>query len=689
MMVNEYITKQVPMLDSMPPVQVLDGGNLKQLSFNPFDGGTWLAQGDSHSKGGMKVDSTGNGMPDAEVEGGEPIHQSPVTGDKYVAGNLTIPGTNKKFKAVFKAIGKEEEKASAMADKGTKTMAGANPENKYGVLSHNAGNVMLWSATRRHQALAKEKEELSQVQQAIHSVANEMGVKPKELNKQMKFGGKIEPAEYTIKEVPSFDDGGKLEADKAMVAEVARQYGIDVDVAKRLIFQESGFNPRAKSGKGARGLTQLMPATATSLGITRQQLRSDDPKDKRAVVEAGMKYFKTQLKDYNNDYQLALAAYNAGPGTVNDFIKGSGKKRSEYTGQDLMARMKWKRENQPSSDKSLAQNQTYEYINNIFGTHHDDFYGVNGKPALGKQYRDTYYDSSEEISEDLQPLQSRVAANLPIQSAVPQLRMMAPEQQAELSAAKAQASYHPPIKTPSLADSNKLGIGQFLPEIAALGDRPDFVPHQRFTPELFQPYSVSFQDRLNANTSSFRGMQQSLTNNPEALSVLAGQKYNADNQVLAEQFRTNQGIENQVTNQNIQLINQAREKNLALDDQQYIRQAQAKENTRGNQRAAANSIITKIGQNRLENNNIRMQENMFNYRFNPITGKMEYVGPDAVFNPGGISNYQVNPQLNPTAKNTYDYKDGQPVLDRTTVDNSKRASRRYWGGKMKNANQLR
>jgi hypothetical protein len=89
-------------------------------------------------------------------------------------------------------------------------------------------------------------------------------------------------------------------------------------------------------------------------------------------------------------------------------------------------------------------------------------------------------------------------------------------------------------------------------------------------------------------------------NNSAALSVLAGQKYMADSNILADEFRTNQGITNDITNKNIALLNDAQLKNLQLADSQFVRQEQAKANTRANINNAIASVASKIDQNRLE-----------------------------------------------------------------------------------------
>lgn len=97
---------------------------------------------------------------------------------------------------------------------------------------------------------------------------------------------------------------------RAAATEIAQKYGIDPDLFARLIQQESGWNPNAGSEKGALGLTQLMPGTALDMGV----LRADPLQN----LEGGAKYLRQQL-DAFGDPALALAAYNAGPGSVRKY----------------------------------------------------------------------------------------------------------------------------------------------------------------------------------------------------------------------------------------------------------------------------------------------------------------------------------------------------------------------------------
>lgn len=84
--------------------------------------------------------------------------------------------------------------------------------------------------------------------------------------------------------------------------------GIDPLLLASLVYAESNFDPKAVSSCGAQGLTQLMPATARELGVT----NSFDPQQN---LNGGAKYIATQLRNFGR-VDLALAAYNAGPGAI-------------------------------------------------------------------------------------------------------------------------------------------------------------------------------------------------------------------------------------------------------------------------------------------------------------------------------------------------------------------------------------
>ncbi len=97
--------------------------------------------------------------------------------------------------------------------------------------------------------------------------------------------------------------GEYLEVAKA----AARKHGVPEDLFLRLVQQESGWNPGAVSHKGATGLAQLMPGTAETLGV--------DIENPEANLDGGARYLR-MMYDKFGSWRLALAAYNAGPGAV-------------------------------------------------------------------------------------------------------------------------------------------------------------------------------------------------------------------------------------------------------------------------------------------------------------------------------------------------------------------------------------
>jgi soluble lytic murein transglycosylase-like protein len=99
-----------------------------------------------------------------------------------------------------------------------------------------------------------------------------------------------------------------------IIEDAARSSGVSPQLVTAIIKVESNFNPRAVSSEGARGLMQLMPTTAEELGVRNSF-------DVRENINAGCRYLKDMLDRFGGNLQLAVAAFNAGPGAVEKYGK--------------------------------------------------------------------------------------------------------------------------------------------------------------------------------------------------------------------------------------------------------------------------------------------------------------------------------------------------------------------------------
>ena len=174
--------------------------------------------------------------------------------------------------------------------------------------------------------------------------------------------------------------------------------------------------------------------------------------------------------------------------------------------------------------------------------------------------------------------------------------------------------------TPFVRPSNQIPLDsqQLSGELYSMAnnqEEPVFA--QSYQPMLSQATSISLQDQLNEITSQARAAERMAQGNPAALAMIAAQAAEAKNKIYGEQFRMNQGESQRVAEGNRQTMNEAMKANLGLYDQQQQRAAQAKSNTKMQEIAALNSISDKIAKNKLENRQMAISENLYNYRFTP------------------------------------------------------------------------
>jgi soluble lytic murein transglycosylase-like protein len=114
-----------------------------------------------------------------------------------------------------------------------------------------------------------------------------------------------------------------------VISEASKRHGVSFSLLKALIKTESDFNPQAVSSAGARGLMQLMPENIKILKIK-------NPFDPRENIMGGTRYLKQLINRFDGKLPLALAAYNAGPGVVEQYQQIPPFKETENFVQEVM-----------------------------------------------------------------------------------------------------------------------------------------------------------------------------------------------------------------------------------------------------------------------------------------------------------------------------------------------------------------
>jgi len=232
---------------------------------------------------------------------------------------------------------------------------------------------------------------------------------------------------------------------------------------------------------------------------------------------------------------------------------------------------------------------------------------------------------------------------------------------------KAALSYAEPWLRPSNANED-LNPDQLYPEYYALAmNQLDPVKSQQFQPMLDTPYDISFNDQINAIDAQSRAFLRATGNNPAAQAAVMAQTIEAKNKLFGESNRMNQANKMAVYDKNRAAINDAKLKNLAINDQQYVRQSEAISKTKAQNIEALKSISDKVAKQRAANRKLAVMENMYNFRFSPSGRAISFNSP-AQFDTSGMNARRsgLSSAGLPTNKRfTIDSVTGEPVGIRT------------------------
>ncbi len=593
-------------------VQGNDGVQVENDQIQPLSNSFSVLTGASHQNGGVDLAYNGNVV---EGQGGEPLSKDSA-GDLTLWGKMRNPISNKLFENDAKDLAKEENKIMSL----TKNSADIDPQIQ--PLKFNTQGVLADAQKIKLSELNNKKEIYSEMQNTILQIAKDNGKNPKSLSNKITIG-------KDGCKMPKMGSGGKLAKYKQYDPETAQVLEDNYD---NLLWEGIvPLNTLAGQKSGKNNTFGDAYNTQVDKFNTIRKLQGQEPiNNARAYQDAYNQEFlrNTGQSFFQGNTPAGIDGKMGNKTSSTPFFRGrfNGNKQASLTA-DQIAKM---------SDTDFAaisgSNKADFFKNNqnLGATWQYDFTGQMEAPqTVNKQVANTY-----------QPQQLQGVGTQPIPTEYDQTAD--PNQ------------IVPNTYRPSLADRNKFNFASIIPEVAAALDKPDFVQGQQFTPDLLSPYRVSFQDQINQNQNTFSQVERSLRNNPEALSTLAANTYDANNRVQAQEFRTNQEIANQTANQNTSILNDAKKTNISLQDLQADRQAQAKANTDFNRQNALNSISSKFLQNKAENNKIRLMENFSNYRTDE-TGTLENFNNDPNFNYSGGNQIESNLKRS-DFKNEKDYQ---------------------------------
>lgn len=641
------------------------GGNVEQASYNPYDGGTMQFNGASHDDGGIGITY---GNKPVEVEGGESAFVS-QNGNLNIMGKLKVPGTNKTFKSMLKDISKQEAKTASSMEKSIDLINTADPKDKYEMLKFNSGKVMLEGGIAKQKELANTKQKLSNMQSAILEMYQEPN--------KARYGNTV----------PLYAEGGTVEVDANGDPIDDKYAAMEKNALAKLQAMFPGRNVKivvdeSFGKKGARPLSTQRGIKGSGFSKTDVSLHNfGGARDYKIYIDG--KYVTGKAKGDADIYRNTLwpAAKETGLYTASDWsdksdlghvglVQESRKGRNKagvFT--DLFTKYP-ELKNSDSFKQSFADLSTKVKSGVATGQERNAYRQVTGDKTNYKTVKADYNRETKNLGlKKGQKLYNEMLVQAPDLENVPTPYtgplsdlpdynnpnlQQSPYNPQRVAANPGKVQITNPPKYPRSHNSENLAFNQILPEALTLAtNTQDPVKAQLFYPELYQPYSVSFQDRINENNAQFNAIEKQLAYDPTALSSLAPQLYQANNAVQADEFRTNQGIFNDVNNKNIGLLNSAQGTNLGILDQQYVRQTQAQANTRRQGFEAISSISNKYAQNQLNNRTLNVYENMYPHYTFDQSNSFEAVKEGA---PGAeYINWGPNTQQQPPVKTEETY----------------------------------
>jgi hypothetical protein len=582
-------------------LMVEDRGDVEFMGYNPeiaktgASGYIGISRGPSHDKGGFNIDYNGSKV---EVEGGETMLEK---GGSVGQDNAMHVLGNMKLEKLGEGMMQGEAKSGTL-DKLVKGEKLANMTFK------SIGNKV-----------AKEVKRLNKLENKAIDLANSVdGYTSLDKIQLDTANAKLTGAKMGYKDTKNITDN--LVSLQDAYHETAKEFGYDDETPDFLKNLKKGKLGEAKMGKKI----EKAQAGASIVDYLRSQNQPFSMTDRKKLAqEAG-------IKDYRGTASQNTALLNY-------------MQNKQSTPTKLKANLETPQFMQPVDfEQSLYTPKGIPQLSDVVKNRYD----ITGVVPQELSFESDYYNTPEERYAMSKPvgIPSSIAAM--VERAATQARQSSSKGAAK-EAGKA---------SDNMGDYAKMIYNEILPYVRPINQlplSPEQLMGEQFAlatnvlepvqAQTYQPMletrapQMTAQAMLNENQASFNALARQIGNNPAALSVLAAQKQKADSQAIAQVEAANQAQRQAVAARNIGVLNDATLKNLAILDNQYQRQTQARAATKAQAQAALNSIASKIGQNKLENLTSGVMQNMYNYRFGP-KGRIVNYNPMADFTIPNVAN---------------------------------------------------
>jgi hypothetical protein len=600
------------------------GGEARPIAQNPYlpgSGEIVMLDGASHNNDGIGISygNAKNGMEvDAQIEaeGGEPIIELPsndgssteavvfgnipfskkvadATGDESLI-NLAKKYDGRTYKSIVANLGKQQNKANKTKLKAADLANTSDDNTQWGELDRKTAEMMHNGADSTLKNYADDIMKLAKLQNATQDIKKEVSyMRGKNISAEDLGKGKV------VNDYDPITKDAEIENPYAKSGAYLRkaQNSTNVNEPGNHAFPSTGFGPVINNT--TEDTTTVVPITTVTPAegsITEEQ--------------------------YNNFIKL----YNESQGTKgkkNKSTLGFQKLYHQSFPQEALAAIQKTTRENGLSNKAKAMGLTKEDILSgkdvakILQSNEDEYHGPRTDQYMAS-VRSHFKQAPDLKLNTLGSASTTTATNTtksPI-GVVPYERNKLIDI-ANIISPLFRNDQLPPLDPRQLAaEYMSIAQNQYEP-----------VPLQQYVTELDPVYRVSYQDVRDQNTADFRDVQRNLGSNPAALAGLLGKKYIANNAVNAEEFRTNQTIENQIYGGNRAKINQQNMANIQLRADQMNKQEMAKSRTKETQQAAIASIADKYNQHDARNLEYNVYKNMFpQYGFDS-SGRIHNQGP--------------------------------------------------------------